>query len=57
MKQQNVTPTARQSEAAMTKKLAYESPKAIFVPLKLEERLTLCNRADWDGCGSSNGKS
>ena len=38
MEQQNVTTT--QGEAAMTKKLAYESPRATFVPLKLEERLS-----------------
>lgn len=40
MEQQNVTPTAPQSTAPMTKKLAYEPPRAAFVPLKLEERLS-----------------
>ena len=42
MEQQNVTPTAPQSTAPMTKKLAYEPPRATFVPLKLEERLLTC---------------
>ena len=44
MEQQNVTPTAPQSTAPMTKKLAYEPPKATFVPLKLEERLMDCSK-------------
>ena len=40
MEQQNVTPTAPQSVAPVTQKLSYESPKATFVPLKMEERLS-----------------
>lgn len=43
MEQQNVTPTAPQSAAPVTKKLPYEPPKATFVPLKLEERLLQCD--------------
>lgn len=33
-------------EVHCTQKQPYESPKAIFVPLKLEERLLACN---WSG--------
>jgi hypothetical protein len=40
MEQQNVTPTASQSAAPVTPKLPYEPPKATFVPLKMEERLS-----------------
>ena len=40
MEQQNVTPTAPQCAAPITQKCPYEPPKATFVPLKLEERLS-----------------
>ena len=40
MEQLNMTPTAPQSEAPVTQKLPYAPPKATFVPLKLEERLS-----------------
>jgi hypothetical protein len=44
MQQRNVPPTAPQSEAPVTQKLPYAPPKATFVPLKLEERLLMCNK-------------
>ena len=40
MQQQNVPPTAAQSEAPVTQKLPYSPPKAAFVPLYLEDIMT-----------------
>ncbi len=44
MEQRNVPRTAPQSEAPVAQKLPYAPPKATFVPLKLEERLTMCGK-------------
>ncbi|MBU1050858.1 hypothetical protein KKG90_12655 [Candidatus Bipolaricaulota bacterium] len=35
--------------AAKTEKLSYEAPQAVFVPLKLEERLLACLKS-FGGC-------
>ena len=40
MEQQNVTPIAPEDTAPVAQKLLYEPPKATFVPLELEERLS-----------------
>lgn len=47
MEQQNARPTA----PPVTEKRPYEPPTATFVPLKLEERLLACSKADQSpGC-------
>lgn len=45
MKQENTPRTAPQSGTPGTQKLSYEAPKATFVPLKLEERLLVCDKS------------
>lgn len=44
---------------AKEKNRSYEPPKANFVPLKLEERLTACARipGDTQGCNNNPGTS
>jgi len=43
MQQQNVIPTAPQSQAPIAQKLSYAPPSAAFVPLKLAEARRGCN--------------
>ena len=56
MEQQKAPATAPQSETPVTQKLAYEPPKATFVPLKLEERLLTCTKTMTD-CFGHDGHS
>ena len=55
MENQNPKLTAPQSKTLVTQKLPYAPPRATFVPLKLEERLLLCNKVmgpyPGPGCG------
>jgi len=46
MEQKRALPTKPQSESPITQKLDYASPKATFIPLKLEERLIGCGKDD-----------
>jgi len=49
MENKNIQPTAPQNETSVTQKLPYAPPHAAFVPLKMEERLSACNRS-FKGC-------
>lgn len=49
MENKNNQPKAPQKEASIAQKLPYASPQAAFVPLKMEERLSACNRS-FKGC-------
>lgn len=50
MEQQNLT----QNEAPVATRLAYEPPKATFVPLKLEERLSWNSGCDPTTCSEGS---
>jgi hypothetical protein len=52
MEKHTVPSASRQNAKPLTQKPRYAPPKAVFVPLKLEERLLECSKIDvrFPGC-------
>ncbi len=49
---ENQKPVAAAPATPQNEKLPYEPPRAVFVPLKLEERLTACGKLDFFSCAA-----
>lgn len=49
MENKEIQAIAQQNQPPVTQKLPYTQPQATFVPLKMEERLTMCGR-NFKGC-------